>query len=198
MDNQRQVQRSEETIVAGEPNQAVVSQTTTPGYVAPVQPVVPAAGYVAPVQQTTVSATEAPVGDRVVSHSVAERVIDPAAEKAAGVGWLNRVIWFIVGLMAVLLAIRFVLLLTGANENAGFAQLIYGVTGWMVGPFAGLFGNVTYPGAEQTGVFEAASLIAIVVYALVGWGLTKLADLALGTNRTTGTVYNDTSRRTRM
>lgn len=200
-DNQRQVVRSEETLIAGEPNQAVVTQQTTaatPGAVAPgAAPV-----YGQPVAaQTTVQATGAdvPRGDRVVSHQVAETYVDPAGEKAANVDWLGRIVWFIVGLMAALLAIRFVLLMTGANEETGFAQLIYGLTGWMVAPFAGLFGqNITYPGAAQTAVLEFSSLVAIVVYALIGWALTKLIQLAIGTNRTTGTVYSDTQRRTRM
>ncbi len=203
MDNQRKVVRSEETIVAGEPDQAVVSQTQTaaaPGYV----PVAPAPGVapVAPVAaQTTVetTATGAPRGDRVVAHNVAHAVVDPAAEKAAGVDWFGRTVWFIVGLMAALLAIRFILLLAGANEDAGFAQLIYGLTGWMVAPFLGLFGKpITYPGAAQTGVLEFESLVAIVVYALIGWGITKIAALALGTNRTSSVVYSDTERRTRI
>jgi len=134
--------------------------------------------------------------EQVVSHNVAETAVNPAAERAAAVDWVNRVIWFIVGIMAALIAIRFALLLAGANENAGFAQLIYGLTGWMVAPFVGLFGaNLTYPGAAGTGVFEPASLVAIVVYVLVGWGITRLAMLLLGTNRTTGTVYSDTERR---
>ena len=40
--------------------------------------------------------------------------------------------WFVVGVMAVLLALRFILLLAGANESAGFAQLVYGLTGCLL------------------------------------------------------------------
>jgi len=130
-ENQKQILHTEETVVAGEPDAVVSqSQTTVPGvvpvqpvaqvpYGAPVQPVVPVA-------QTTVqtAGTDVPRGDRVVAHNVAHTVVDPAATKAANVDWLGRTIWFIVGLMAALLAIRFVLLLAGADETAGFAQLI--------------------------------------------------------------------------
>ena len=192
-DNTRQVMRSEETVVAGQPEQTTVSQTeTSMGAGAATTPV---AANQSTVQTTTASTTPS---DRVVSHNVAERVVDPAADKAASVGWINRLIWFIIGLMVALIAIRFVLLATGANESAGLAQLIYGVTGWMVAPFASLFGGFTYPGAEQTAVFEPASLVAIVVYVLLGFLLTRLANLMLGTNRTTGTVYSDTERNTKL
>jgi uncharacterized protein YggT (Ycf19 family) len=189
-DNQRQVIRNEEVLVEGEPQQTVVSQTTvgTPG-VAPV----PATGA------TTVQTASTSPGDRVMQRNVAEEVIDPAGEKAASVDWLSRIIWFLVGLMSILLLIRFVLLASGADESAGFSQLIYSLTGWMVAPFAGLFGrSVTYPGAAGTGVIEFESLVAIVVYMLIGWGITKLAQLALGTNRTSSTVYSETERRTKL
>ncbi|MGA7733544.1 MAG: hypothetical protein WCD37_19950 [Chloroflexia bacterium] len=189
-DNQRQVIRNEEVLVEGEPQQTVVSQTTvgTPG-------VAPASATGA----TTVQTASTSPGDRVMQRNVAEEVIDPAGEKAASVDWLSRIVWFLVGLMSILLLLRFVLLASGADESAGFSQLIYNLTGWMVAPFAGLFGrSITYPGAAGTGVIEFESLIAIVVYMLIGWGITKLAQLALGTNRTSSTVYSDTERRTKM
>jgi hypothetical protein len=193
-DNQRQIIRNEETVVAGPPDKTVVSQTQTSSASGPVA--APVAGQASTVQTTT---TAAAPRDQVVAHNYAERVVDPAAEKAAAVDWVSRVIWFLVGLMSILLAIRFVLLLTGANESAGFAQLIYGLTGWMVAPFAGLFGRpLTYPGAASTGIVEFESLVAIVVYVLIGWLVTKLAQLMLGTNRTTGTVVQETDRETRV
>lgn len=190
--NQEQIIRNEETVVSGQPQETVVSQTERSVGNPPVSGVANQATY-----QTTTRET-AP-SQEVVSHNVAETVVNPAAERAATVDWVNRFIWFVVGVIAALIAIRFGLLLAGANENTGFAQLIYGLTGWMVAPFAGLFGaNLTYPGAAGTGVFEPSSLVAIVVYALIGLAITKLAELALGTNRTTGTVVNDTRSRTEL
>jgi len=204
-DNQRQIVRNEETVEAGQPEQTTVSQSTTSTSNEVNAPTAAGAPYIAAapavasqgtVQRTTT--TEAP-SNQVVAHNVAENVVDPAADKAATVGWLNNLIWFIVGLLSILLLIRFVLLAAGADENAGFAQLIYGLTGWMVAPFAGLFGQaITYPGAAGTGILEWASLVAIVVIVLIGWILTRIAALALGTNRTTGTVYSDTTRKTKV
>ena len=112
---------------------------------------------------------------------------------------MGRLVWFLVAVLEVLLAIRFVLLLAGANEGAGFAQLIYGVTSPFVAPFAGLFGsNLTYPGAAGTGVFAPETLVAMVVYALIGFAIVKIAQLMLGTNQTRGTVVSDVNRRTRI
>src|SRR5215207_3979762 len=115
-DDVRKVVRSEETLVAGDPPQQVVTQTTAGGVVpvvpaAPVAPVVPAAT----VQQTTMT----PPGDRMVAHTEAVSDINPAEEKAANIGWLNSIVWFIAGLLIALLAIRFILAMTGASPDAG-------------------------------------------------------------------------------
>jgi hypothetical protein len=210
-DNTRQVMRSEETMVSEDPEQTTVSQTTTSAATATpdaapaavvataATPVTdaPAAATETTVQSTTASAAPS---DRVVSHQVSEKVVDPAAEKAATVGWFNRLIWFIVGIMEVLLAIRFVLLLAGADPTAGFAQLIYNLTDWMVAPFAGLFGVPMSlgEGAAATSRFAPEVLVAMLVYLLIGFLITKLAELLLGTNRTTGTVVSETERDTRL
>ncbi|MDQ6857527.1 MAG: YggT family protein [Chloroflexota bacterium] len=92
-----------------------------------------------------------------------------------------------------LLAIRFVLRLLGANAQAGFAQLIYGVTAPLVAPFQGLFGTVQ----SDASVLESASLVALIVYALVAWLLVKLAWLVFGETRsaTATTTRSTTTRR---
>jgi len=206
-DSPQYIQHSEETVEAGQPEQQVVQQTQqttrtdpTAGTVrpAPVVAATPAAPVANASTVQTTTRSDAP-SDQVVQRNVADTVVDSAADRAAAVDWVTRVVWFVIGLMDVLIAIRFVLLATGANEDAGFAKLIYGLTGWMVAPFANLFGsNLVYPGAANTAVIEWASLVAIVVYLLVGLLITKIAQLMLGTNRTTGTVYSETQRRTKV
>jgi hypothetical protein len=196
-DNERQIIRNEETVVAGQPEQTTVSQTET----STGQTVTPAvdATPVASANTVETTTTSAAPSDRMVAHNVRESVVDPAAEKSAAVAWVSRLVWFLGGLMAILLAIRFVLRASGANESAGFAQRMYGLTDWMVAPFAGLFGRpLTYPGAAGTGVLEWESLAAIVVYLLIAWLITKVAQLLLGTNRTTSTVYSETDRDRRL
>lgn len=83
---------------------------------------------------------------------------------------VSRVIMFVLSVVEVLIAIRFVLRLFGANAEAGFTKMIYGVSGVFMAPFATIFKT------QQAGaaVFDWSALVAIAVYALVAWGLVAL------------------------
>lgn len=120
-DDVRRVVRQEETVVAGDPVQTTVAQTTTP--------MVPAAPVMAPVQPvaSTVQTTTSTPGDRVVQHQVAVSDVNPAAERAANMGWVNSLVWLIAGLIIAILAIRFGLAMAGADPTTGFVNLIYGL-----------------------------------------------------------------------
>jgi len=83
---------------------------------------------------------------------------------------VSRVIMFVFGVIEVLIAIRFVLMLLGANAESGFTKLIYGLSGVFMAPFATIFSTQQAGGA----VFEWSALVAIAVYALVAWGLVAL------------------------
>ena len=83
---------------------------------------------------------------------------------------LSRVVWYIFGLIDVLIAIRFVLKLFGANVEAGFVQLIYGVSGVFMAPFNTIFKALVVSGAT----FEWSALVAIAIYALVAGGIVVL------------------------
>lgn len=63
-----------------------------------------------------------------------------------------------------ILALRFFLKLTAANEGNGFVDFIYGLSGALVAPFEGIFSSRA---AGSDGVFEPAVLVAIAVYALI-------------------------------
>jgi hypothetical protein len=49
-------------------------------------------------------------------------------------------------------------------------HFIYQVSSVFVAPFTGIFGDT----GSKTNTFETASLVAIVVYAVVGWGVVVL------------------------
>lgn len=83
---------------------------------------------------------------------------------------LARVVWFVFGVIEVLIAIRFVLRMLGANSTAGFVRLVYGVSDVFMAPFRTIFGTGRVSGAT----FEWSALVAIAIYALVGWGLVAL------------------------
>jgi predicted ATPase len=80
------------------------------------------------------------------------------------------VVGFVVGLVDVLIAARFLGKLLGASVQSAFVHFIYQVSSVMVAPFTGIFGDT----GTKTNTFETASLVAIVVYAVIGWGLVVL------------------------
>ena len=84
---------------------------------------------------------------------------------------MTRVVWFGFGVIEVLIAVRFVLLLLGANTKAGFVQLIHGVSGIFMAPFVAILKTQEVSGGA---VFEWSALVAIAIYALIAWGLVAL------------------------
>ena len=80
------------------------------------------------------------------------------------------VVGFIVGAVDILIAARFLGKLFGASSQSAFVNLIYTVSAPLVAPFKGIFGN----GGSSTNSFETASLVAMVVYAVIGWGVVVL------------------------
>ena len=80
------------------------------------------------------------------------------------------VVWFVVGVVEIFIAARFLGKLFGASAQSAFVNFIYQVSGPMVAPFTGIFGDT----GSRTNTFETASLVAIVVYAVIGWGLVVL------------------------
>ena len=82
----------------------------------------------------------------------------------------TQVVWYLVGLLEVLLAFRFVLKLLAANPNAGFSSLIYNISY----PFAVPFLNVFHVSQVQSNVLEWTTLLAMFVYWLIGLGIAKL------------------------
>jgi len=90
---------------------------------------------------------------------------------------LQNIVWYILGLIEVLLALRFVLKLFGANSASSFVNFIYSMTGILTAPFDSIFG-VTQATAGQThSVFEPSILVAAAIYALIGWGIVKLITI---------------------
>jgi hypothetical protein len=77
---------------------------------------------------------------------------------------------FIVGVVDILIAARFLGKLFGASAHSAFVNFIYQVSGPIVAPFTGIFGDT----GSKTNTFETASLVALVVYAVIGWGLVVL------------------------
>lgn len=86
----------------------------------------------------------------------------------------ERVVWYIAGVLLVLLAFRFVLSLLGANTTNSFANFIYSASHPFVSPFFSLFSYKINYGVSK---FEVYTLVAMAVYAIIAWGIARLLTL---------------------
>jgi hypothetical protein len=82
----------------------------------------------------------------------------------------TQVVWYILGILEVLLSFRFVLKLLAANPQAGFSRFIYTLSY----PFAAPFLNVFNASKIEDGVFEWTTLLAMFVYWLIAWSIVKV------------------------
>jgi hypothetical protein len=120
-------------------------------------------------ETTVTSSTPSTTG-----QTEAPTIVEPRVESSQS---LNYLIYFFVGLIEVLLAFRFVLRLLGANPVSGFVNLIYSITQILVLPFVGIFRRAVAQGAETTAVLEPETIVAMIVYGLIGWGIVYLATI---------------------
>ena len=82
----------------------------------------------------------------------------------------TQIVWYILGIIEVLLAFRFILKLLGANAGAGFTEFVYGVTHAFAWPFLNVF-RVTFVEGK---IFEWTTLLAMLVYYLIACGIIKM------------------------
>jgi hypothetical protein len=96
---------------------------------------------------------------------------------ASGRTTATNIVWFLVGTITVLLSIRFVLKLLGANPNSSFVNVVYSITNVLTAPFDTIFGVTRTTSGEVNSVFEPSIIVAALIYALLGWGIVKLINL---------------------
>ena len=82
----------------------------------------------------------------------------------------TQIVWYLLGLLEVLLAFRFVLKLMGANPEAGFSSFIYAITWPFAAPFLAVFQRTVIQGS----IFEWTTLLAMLVYFLIAFAIIKL------------------------
>jgi len=90
---------------------------------------------------------------------------------------IHRVLYFIVHVLTIFIAIRFFLVLLGADPQTPFAAFMYSLTTPFLAPFLGLFGNTPPPTYDQN-IFEAPDLVAIAIYYLFAWIAARIVVLA--------------------
>jgi len=81
-----------------------------------------------------------------------------------------QIVWYILSLLEILFAFRFVLKLTGANPTAGFTSFIYTITWPFTAPFLAVFPKTTVQGS----IFEWTTILAMLVYWLIATAIVKL------------------------
>lgn len=85
-----------------------------------------------------------------------------------------QAVWYILGIIEVILTFRFGLKLLAANPSAGFSSFIYTISY----PFAAPFLKVFNASKVESGVFEWTTLLAMFVFFLIAWGIVKLFSMS--------------------
>lgn len=93
---------------------------------------------------------------------------------------VEYLILFFFGALEILLVFRLVLKLMGASVASSFVSLIYGLSSIFALPFEGMFRRGYAQGVETSAIFEPATLVAIVVYAVLAWGIVRLLKILSG------------------
>lgn len=109
------------------------------------------------------------MSERQVSQTTSSQR-EPGLEQRIFTFKASYVIWLMLGLLEALIAFRVMLKIIGANAANPFAMFIYNFSNLFVFPFAGL----TATPASDGMVLEISSIIAMVVYALLGWAFERI------------------------
>ncbi len=87
------------------------------------------------------------------------------------------IIYFLFGVLETLLAFRLIFKLAGASHTSSFVNIMYAVTGIFILPFEGIFHKVVNQGIETSSIMEPSTLVALVVYAILSFGMVKLVSV---------------------
>lgn len=109
-----------------------------------------------------------------------EIINPPVVNQATKSQKIEYVVYFFFGVLEILLAFRLILKLMGASLASGFVSLIYRLTEIFILPFNGIFSKGYTQGVETTSVLEPATIVAIVVYMILAWGIVKLIRISSG------------------
>ncbi len=114
--------------------------------------------------------------------------MDESIGKRTGQGNLKaiKIVYYILGVFEILFAFRLVFKLLGANPESTLVSFVYSVSQTFLSPFTGIFRSAVTQGIEAQSVLEPTVIIAMIVYALVAWGIAKLLEITRAP-RNTGT-----------
>lgn len=102
---------------------------------------------------------------------------DPNVRRSNARYWAVAIIYFLLTVLEIILVLRFLFRFLGANQGNGFVMWLYSFSYPFVAPFKGIF---TDPSLGYAHVFEVSTLIAMLIYALIAWGLVALSRIVFG------------------
>lgn len=106
--------------------------------------------------------------------------VSPVKKEATDSQTTEYLVYFLFGALEILLAFRLVFKLIGASVYSAFVAIIYSITGFFILPFEGIFRRWFNQGVETTSILEPSTLVAIIVYAVLAWGIVKLVRISSG------------------
>ena len=111
---------------------------------------------------TTVKQTEPAGSDPGRGQSSTNVSVSSESTRGGSIWTVSRVLALLFTVLEVLLLVRFVMKLLGANADQPLVSAIYGITEPLVAPFRGIFAQ-----PAGTPVVEIAALLATLFYVLV-------------------------------
>jgi uncharacterized protein YggT (Ycf19 family) len=115
---------------------------------------------VAPTRRPPLRVVE-PGEPAIIEPVVAARRPVADVSAALAVAKANQFLWFLCGVLELLLFARVALRVMGANPAAAFVRFIYGITQPFAAPFLGMVPNAA---GTQGATLEVPTLIAMAIY----------------------------------
>ncbi len=117
-----------------------------------------------------------PMGNQVENRM---EVFEDENQRRANIRyWITRITYFVLGVLEVILLLRFLFRLLGANQGSSFVMFLYNLSHVFVVPFIGIFNDPAFGNS----VFEISTVIAMLVYALLAWGIVSLGRVIFAPN----------------
>lgn len=125
-----------------------------------------------------------PESGRVYEHRSVEGPMAPSESEVVSSfnpGWRAvQLVYLIFGVIDGLIAIRIILKLLGANPTAGFSNWVYNVTAFFLAPFKNILPTI----GDTQSQLEMSAVLAILVYALLGWAIGRFVAIVFYRNIT--------------
>lgn len=95
----------------------------------------------------------------------------------------HKTIYYILGVIEALLGLRLIFKLLGANQNNQLISSLYFTTKLLIAPFSGILGTAIMQGNKTQYIFESSTVIAMIIYALIAYGLIRLIEIKVSTKK---------------